>query len=251
MPVKILLNEAEVTAGDGEFVFDVARREGFEIPSLCHHEALPPAGACRICLVEADFGGKREITTSCNLAAADGMKVLTDSPEIRRHRAMNIELLLARAPGSQAIRALAAEYGVRRTRFSEPSGTVLQNCVLCELCVRVCEKLGHGALSAVGRGDQKRVGPPFGEPSPSCVGCASCVSVCPTSCIFIRDTAATRTIWGKKFQFHACRECGAPVITEEHRSHAISRCGLPEDYYDVCESCKQAAAARRFASVAW
>jgi len=250
MPL-IRINDIDVTAAEGEYVLDVARREGFSIPSLCHHEAVAPIGACRICLVEVTQGGRTALSTSCNMLAEDGMRITTDSPLVRRHRAMNLELILARAPTSPPIRTLAAAHGVARPRFAPMAESVLPNCILCELCNRACARLGHRALNTVGRGDRKRIGLPFGQPSADCVGCGSCASVCPTQCIVMKDTAATRLIWGKTFTFVRCTTCGAPVITEEHRAHVLAHAGLPEDYYDVCEPCKQAAAAGRFASVVW
>jgi NADH dehydrogenase/NADH:ubiquinone oxidoreductase subunit G len=251
MAMKLRIDDVEVGAEAGEYVLDVARREGFVIPSLCHHQSVAPIGACRVCLVQVTFAGKTTISTSCNMLAEDGLEIVSDTPEVRAHRAMNLEILLARAPGSARVRELAREYGVTRTRFPQVPETALQNCILCELCTRVCSMLGHNALSTVGRGDKKRVGPPFGQPSDKCVGCASCRSVCPTACVFMRDTPTTRTIWGKTFEFVLCKNCGAPVMTREHRQHALAHAGLPEDYYDVCEPCKQAGAAARFASVVW
>jgi NADH dehydrogenase/NADH:ubiquinone oxidoreductase subunit G len=212
---------------------------------------LPAIGACRVCLVSIMKGKRTKLTTACNYQVLDGIEVTTDSPEIHEQRAMNLELLLARAPGSETVRELAASYGVTRPRFGPLAYNPLPNCILCELCVRACDALGHHALTVVGRGDRKRIGLPFNKPADSCVGCGSCVSVCPTNCIPMKDTAATRTIWGQSFNFVKCTECGASVIIENHREHAIANKALPEDYYDVCESCKQAAASQRFAAIVW
>jgi bidirectional [NiFe] hydrogenase diaphorase subunit len=251
MSIRLKINNVEVEAEPGEGLLDVARRNGFSIPSLCHHEALPAIGACRVCLVEVKKGKRVKLTTSCNYEVLDGIEVNTDSPEIRKHRAMNIELLLARAPGSETVRELAARYGVAQPRFRPPEYNPLPNCILCELCVRACAQLGHHALSTVGRGDRKRIGLPFNKPADTCVGCGSCVSVCPTDCILMKDTATSRTIWGQVFSFVRCKECGVPVITEAHRDFALNTKALPEDYYDFCESCKQISTSKRFASVAW
>ncbi|MBN2496750.1 MAG: (2Fe-2S)-binding protein [Deltaproteobacteria bacterium] len=251
MERRFKINDIDVKARAGEHLLDVARRYGFEIPSLCHHEALPPIGACRICLVEVAWGGRRELCTSCNFEVIEGMQVTTDTPAVQHHRAMNLELLLARAPGSARLRELAAQYGVRRTRFGPPATSPLPNCILCELCVRACEQLGNHALTMVGRGDKKRIGLAFNSPSEQCTGCASCASVCPTECIPVKDTAAGRTIWGQTHPLVLCKVCGAPVMTERQRAKAIAKKGLPEEYYDFCESCKQSTASKRFASIVW
>jgi NADH dehydrogenase/NADH:ubiquinone oxidoreductase subunit G len=251
MDVKLKINDVEVSAQKGEYLLDVARKAGFEIPSLCHHEAVRPIGSCRVCLVEVVAGGKTSLTTSCNYVVEPGIEVTTDSELIHKMRAVNLELLLARAPGARRVRDLAARYGVSRPRFAPVDDNWLPNCILCELCVRVCEHQGHSALSTLGRGDQKKIGLPFNRPAESCVGCGACYSVCPTECILMKETRTNRTIWGQTFDFVPCKECGAPVITEKHRDFAIKNQELPENYYDLCEACKQAAASKRFASVAW
>jgi len=251
MEVKIRVNDVEVNATRGESLLEAVRRAGFHVPSLCHHEALEPIGACRLCLVEVKAGDKEELTTSCNYLVEDGLEVVTDSEQIRKNRVANLELLLARAPGSPKLRELAAEYGVAVPRFAPIKESALPNCILCELCVRVCAELGHHALNTIGRGENKKIGLPFNQPSASCVGCGSCVSVCPTDCILMKDTATTRTIWGQRFELARCKGCGTPITTVKHRDFAIENKGLPEDYYDYCESCKQAATSKRFASVAW
>jgi NADH dehydrogenase/NADH:ubiquinone oxidoreductase subunit G len=179
------------------------------------------------------------------------MEVTTDSDEIHRHRAMNVELMLARAPESDAIRALAAHYGLRKSRFGPVEYDPLPNCILCKLCIRACEHLGNNVLTMVGRGDRQRVGMAFNEPSERCTGCASCASVCPTSCILVRESETGRTIWGQELPFARCKECGEPVMTERHRKKLIEVKGLPEDYYDLCETCKQAGTSKRFASIVW
>lgn len=251
MTVRFRIDDKEVEAAEDERLLDVARRHGFHIPSLCHHEALEPIGACRICLVEVEQGKRRSVTTACNFQVENGLQVLTDTPEVRKNRALNLELLLARAPESERIRRLAAEHGVRRTRFGPPAYEPLPNCILCELCVRSCAALGHHALTVVGRGERKRIGLPFNRPADSCVGCGSCAAVCPTDCIPVKDSETQRSIWGQAFDFVRCKECGAPVMTEAHREFAIAKQDLPEDYYDTCERCKQTAASKRFAAVVW
>ncbi len=251
MAVRFTIDNREVSAELGEMLIDVALRYGIDIPSLCHHEALDPVGACRVCLVEVTVGGVTSLTTSCNYPIEESMTVVSESDRILINRAMNLELLLARAPESELVRQLAARYGITRPRFGPPSHTPLPNCILCKLCVRACEHLGNNVLTMVERGDKQRVGMAFNEPSENCTGCASCASVCPTRCIFVRDTAAERTIWGQKLPFATCNECGGAMMTERQKSKMIAENVLPEDYYDLCESCKQAAAGKRFAGIVW
>jgi bidirectional [NiFe] hydrogenase diaphorase subunit len=251
MSIRFKINNVEVTAQPGENLIDVARRTGFDIPSLCHKESLPPIGACRICLVEITRRGRTELTTACNYEVLEGIEVNTESMEVTEQRRMNLELLLSRAPNAGPLKELAARYGVTRSRFGAPAFDPLPNCILCELCVRTCAHLGHHALTVVGRGDKKRIGLPFNQPAETCVGCAACAAVCPTGCIPVKESSKDRTIWGQVHPFVRCRVCGEPVITEKHRAHALKVNPLPEEYYELCESCKQASTSRRFAEIVW
>jgi hypothetical protein len=63
------------------------------------------------------------------------------------------------------------------------------------------------------------------------------------------DTPTTRKIWGREFTFVLCGTCRAPVMTVEHRDHAIATGTLGKHYYTTCASCKQKAHAERFATV--
>lgn len=248
--VEFTIDGRAVRADAGETILTVAARNGIRVPTLCHHEALPDDGRCRLCVVEVAKGGRARLVTACLYPAEAGIAVATSSPDVDLVRRTVLELLWARCPNAPEIAALAREYGVREQRYRAGAGD--ERCILCGLCIRACTTMLHvSALSFSGRGIGKKAATPFDDASPGCIGCGSCASVCPTRCIPVRDTAATRLIWGKTFELVACKTCGAPVITKEHRTHAMAHGGLPEDYYDACEPCKQAAAAARFAAVAW
>lgn len=252
MDVRLRIDDVEVTAPAGAGLLDVARRAGHDIPALCHHEAIPAIAACRLCLVEVRRPGRTEaaLTTSCDYPVSAGLEVLTDSPRIRKHRAMNLQLLMPYAPAAPVLQELAARLGVTHPLFPPVADAPLPGCILCELCVRVCAALGYHALSTLGRGDHKSVGPPFDQAvADACVGCGACHLACPTHCIPMEDTATTRIIWGRTFELSACRSCHTPFMTEAHRAAVAARGDLPEDYYDLCEACKQAATGERLAVI--
>ena len=245
MDVKLKINDVEVTAQKGDYILDVARKAGYEIPSLCHHEAVKPIGSCRVCLVEVVAGGKTSLTTSCNFAVEDGIEVTTDSELIHRMRAVNLELLLARAPGAKRVRDLAQEYGISRPRFAPVDDSWLPNCILCELCVRVCEHLGHSALSTQGRGDEKKIGLPFNKPAESCVGCGSCVAQCPRNVRALIPTDAPSVVpcrnrdkggRVKKLCPTGCLSCGLCERACPHDAIAMES-NLAVIDYEKCQIC--------------
>lgn len=158
-----------------------ARKLGIYIPTLCYHEALKPYGSCRLCMVEVIQNKRSKLVTSCNYPAEHGLEVLTASDQVTKTRKMVLELLLARCPDVPEIRQLAEKMGIRAVRFKKKAD---QRCILCGLCVRVCEELvGVSAISFVSRGIEREVNTPFGLDSDVCIGCGSCTYICPTRCI--------------------------------------------------------------------
>jgi heterodisulfide reductase subunit A len=175
--VKLTINGNTVEFPEGKTLLECIESTGLKVPTLCHHKALRPYGACRLCLVEVTQGTRKSIQASCTFPALDGLSVQTDTEEVVKTRKVMAELLLARCPDSQAIQKVAAELGVTETRIEKKN----DDCFLCGLCVRVCqERMGINAISFSGRGSKRSVGPPFDALSDICQTCGACVSICPT-----------------------------------------------------------------------
>ncbi|MEA3297436.1 MAG: 2Fe-2S iron-sulfur cluster-binding protein [candidate division Zixibacteria bacterium] len=236
--VSLTINGRVVQAEKGEMLLAVCKREGIEIPALCHHDAVEPFGACRLCMVEItkeEWDGWSNCVTSCLYPVAEGLIVQTHSPEVIELRKTVLDLLLARCPDSQLIRKMAAEYGVTQTSYEPvPDG---DNCILCGLCTRVCEQMGFSAISTVGRGHDKEVATPLRQAPPDCVGCLSCVQVCPTGVIKYTDQGNHRTIWEKDFELIKCSKCGKTTITKDFAKKLSESRDIPEDYFDLCDDC--------------
>jgi heterodisulfide reductase subunit A len=181
--ISFQLNGKEVQGEEGQYILQVARKHNVEIPTLCHHEALEPAGMCRLCTVEVFDGRRTRFVTACNYPIWEGMEVHTDNDAVHEGRRLIIELLLARCPEVPILKELAAKYGIKEPRFKKEG----DDCILCGLCVRICERMGNSAIGLTGRGVDMKVDTPFQTQTDVCLACGACAYLCPTGHIKIED----------------------------------------------------------------
>ena len=181
--ITFKLNGNTVQGEEGEHILQVAQRYGVEIPTLCYHKALEPAGSCRLCTVELFDGRRTRFVTACNYPIWEGMEVTTDSEAVHKGRKLIVELLLARTPNVPIIKKLAERYGLKEPRFKKEN----DDCILCGLCTRVCERMGNNAISLTGRGVDMKVDTPFHTQTDVCMACGACASVCPTGHITLEE----------------------------------------------------------------
>jgi heterodisulfide reductase subunit A len=174
--ISFKLNGKTVQGDEGEYILQVAEKYGIEIPTLCHHKALEPAGMCRLCTVELFDGRRTRFVTACNYPIWEGMEVKTDSEAVHQGRKLIVELLLARCPEVPILKDLAKQYKIEEPRFKKETDT----CILCGLCTRTCERIGTHAISLTGRGVDMEVDTPFGLNTDACIACGACAFVCPT-----------------------------------------------------------------------
>ncbi|MBU0545129.1 MAG: FAD-dependent oxidoreductase [Proteobacteria bacterium] len=188
--ITFKLNGKTVQGEEGQYILQVAQKYGVDIPTLCHHKALEPAGMCRLCTVELFDGRRTRFVTSCNYPIWEGMDIKTDSEAVHLGRKLIVELLMARCPDVPVLKELGEKYGISETRFKKEEDT----CILCGLCTRICTKMGNSAISLTGRGVDMKVDTPFHLQTDVCMACGACASVCPTGHITlekIRDSVTT------------------------------------------------------------
>lgn len=198
--VTLTIDGRRLTVPIGRTLLAVARDAGIEIPTLCDHPALEPIGACRLCVVEVthpDWNGWRNLVTSCLYPVADGLEVSTANDAVREARRRVLALLAARCPGSPVVAQLAQRYGADTSRLALTEDG--DNCILCGLCVRVCETYATSAIVTHSRGNTKAIGAFGGRAPADCVGCGGCAAVCPTGNIAAARTATGYEIWGRSF----------------------------------------------------
>ena len=185
--IKLKIDGQQVEVEEGTTILQAANLLGIEIPTLCYHPAVEPYQVCRVCLVEVRKGSHSKLVPSCGYKVEDGIEVLTRSERVLKRRKTIVELILAQAPNSERIKALAAELGIDKPRFPKRRQT---ECILCGLCVEMCNTvMGIGAISFAKRGINREVTTPYGTQSDICTRCGACAFVCPTECIDVGEIA--------------------------------------------------------------
>lgn len=208
MMKELTIDGSVVPFEEGETLYEVSRRHGETVPTLCYDERLEPLGACRMCVVEVE--GMAKPVASCTTAAQAGMVVSTKTAAIESHRKALVDLVVSENPtnahidplrgkASQELAHLAVRYESDGSRFQgkrsgashtdDPNPMILRDydhCISCYRCVRVCdEQEGDYAISVSNRGFRTQITTEFDgllEDS-ECTFCGQCVQTCPTGAL--------------------------------------------------------------------
>ncbi|MEW5721761.1 MAG: molybdopterin-dependent oxidoreductase [Thermodesulfobacteriota bacterium] len=238
--ITLTINGKTISARAGRTVLEVARRHGIYIPTLCHHEALRPIGACRLCQVEDEKRGV--VVPACVTKVAQGMVITTDSERVIRNRRNLIRLLLAAHPESCVVcekgntcqlRKLAARMGVGAHGLDRmPYHPAVQDlnpfmsrdlskCIMCAKCVRadqevVCE----GVIDYNYRGFDAHPATLFSRPleTAQCTFCGSCLNVCPVGAIAEKNKKRLDHAGSRTRSVCSFCACGCSIYLEHDRS---------------------------------
>ncbi len=209
--IRVIINGREVLAPLGATVLEAASQAGIDIPTLCHHRALKPIGACRICVVEVK--GQRNLQAACACPIAEGMEIETESPRVVGARKLVLDMLFSERnhycpfceiSGDCELQNLGYRYGIDHwvyPTYTQPFAVdatrtffvMDQNrCVLCQRCARACgELVANHTLGLRQRGAESMIHAdadvPFGEST--CISCGTCLQVCPTGSLVDRRSS--------------------------------------------------------------
>lgn len=197
--VNIKLNGKKIKCAEGARVLQVAIDHNIEIPHFCYHEDLPVDANCRVCLVEAEG----QVVTSCTLKAKEGLEVKLNTPAVKKLRQENMELLLAdhtkRCPKcSKGYFCKTGEemkkYGVTGKKYERPClnlpihkmGSAAEfdpeQCIGCNKCVEMCQKIGIGFLKLDGKGAKNSLAV-TDDQCTDCIYCGQCTVHCPVAAV--------------------------------------------------------------------
>ena len=178
--IVLQIDGKEVKAQEGMTIVDAAKTVGIEIPTLCHHEKLAPYGACRICTVEAESRGRKQMVAACLYPVEQDLVVQTKTEKVVKIRKVLLEQMMAHAPDSPQLMELAKVYGADKDRFEKDPSF----CILCGLCVRYCAEVKKAnAIGYLDRGPRREISfiPEVAEKE--CWDCKECFPLCPTSAL--------------------------------------------------------------------
>jgi len=237
--VKIIIDEKEVEVEEGKTILEVAKMLGIRIPTLCYHPAVSAYGACRLCTVEVIRKGWSRLTTACTYPVREEIEVKTNSEKVKKARRLIIEMLLARCPNVKVIQDLAEEMGIEKVRFPQED----ENCILCGLCVRICEEvIGVSAIGFASRGIERKVTTPFEIKSDTCIGCGACAVVCPTGAIKVEDLEKKRRISISRVELERinCKICGRYFYPQAIIDYLKEKNNLEkiQEFLTLCPECR-------------
>jgi formate dehydrogenase major subunit len=202
--ITFTLDGRTVEASAGETIWQVAEREGIDIPHLCWlpEPGYRADGNCRACMVEIE--GERALAASCIRTPTEGMVVNSANDRATTARKMVIELLMADQPErakahdpASRLWQTADDLGVESSRFPErstPSPDVshpamavnLDACIHCNLCVRACREVQvNDVIGMAYRNSEAKIVFDMDDPmgASTCVACGECVQACPTGAL--------------------------------------------------------------------
>jgi NADH-quinone oxidoreductase subunit G len=232
--IKFKINGVDVTATTSESIIDVARRNGFYIPTMCYLPKTSPNASCRMCSVEVK--GQDGFVLSCNTPPVEGIEVITDSDSLYKERQNIMKMYNVNHPlqcgvcdksGECDLQNKTLEFGVAEQTFAVKDRARKKKkwgvhtydpslCIMCEKCSSVCnEVVGSEALYIKPGGYKSEIDIRLSN----CIECGECISVCPVGAMASTEFKYSANAWELKKVPSSCAHCSSACALYYESKH--------------------------------
>jgi NADH-quinone oxidoreductase subunit G len=210
--VTLTIDGRQLSVEKGKTVLQAAIEHGIKVPYYCYHPGISIDGSCRVCLVKIEKMPK--LQTACSTPAAEGMVVMTETPDVVEARASVFEFLLINHQldcplcdkgGECPLQDFSYSFGPNESRMEFPrrvfdgegvkadvdfGPTLMLNrnrCILCTRCVRFMKEVdGDAQINITDRGYGSEIAT-FQEEGVHSLLSGNLMDVCPVGAITTRD----------------------------------------------------------------
>jgi len=231
--VNLYIDNIPVSVSKNSTVLQACDSLGIDVPRFCFHERLLIAGNCRMCLVEIEKSPKP--VASCALPVAEGMKVFTKTPLVKKAQEGVLEFLLLNHPldcpicdqgGECDLQDQAMLFGSDSSRFYEYKRgvedkdcgplikTIMTRCIHCTRCVRFSTEIaGVPDLGTLGRGTNTQIGTYLNKALTSELS-GNVIDLCPVGALTSKPYAFKARSWELKStnSIDLSDSCGSNVV---------------------------------------
>ncbi len=244
MMITVTVNGKEILVKAGTLILEAARDAGFDIPTFCYQADLMGVGSCRMCLVEIE--GQKKLQPSCITPVIEGMKIQTETEQIKKARQGVLEFFLSNHAldcpvcdkgGECELQDMVYQHGPPTGRFAETkyrfhekdyilSPVIVKNsnrCVQCLRCVRVCDEVvGRSVLVSLNRGHHQEE-TSFFRSYLDCDHDGNCIEVCPVGCFMRLPYRYKSRPWDLKGADTVCPYCatGCRMVIEDRDGEVV------------------------------
>jgi len=227
--VTFTIDGREAVVKPGTNLIEAARAVGVDIPYYCYHKRLSIAANCRMCLVEMSNAPGGKLMPACQMTAAEGIAVRTDTAKVKDQQRATLEFLLLNHPvdcpicdqsGECKLQDYYMKYDTRASRLQSPKvemrkrvplGPLVvldeERCILCTRCVRFMREVRKNPqLGVEARGNHSFIVAFPGHPLDDRYS-GNVVDLCPVGALTSTDFRFRGRVWFLSSARSVCTGC--------------------------------------------